>query len=200
MAIDKFNKRKIDVLRRKDKSQKQGIDKEILSIVNLINSKEDYFTTSSCSGRIVVIAVGEGNRKEGSKWIYSNHQPLAFLDVWQSIDPTNNSFEERFFDGEVWFKQEPMILHVCCRDIQSANSLWRIAREVGYKRGGITAGKDWYNLEMIGSEFIETLIAKDKKLLVDKEYVDIIVKVGNERMNNSRKRMDNFLKILKNGL
>ena len=39
-----------------DASRKSSIDSHILDMVESINSSENYFTTSSCSGRFIVFA------------------------------------------------------------------------------------------------------------------------------------------------
>ena len=36
-----------------DQSRKGGIDEKIVHLVDVINSQSDYFTTSSCSGRLI---------------------------------------------------------------------------------------------------------------------------------------------------
>ena len=53
--MDFFEKEKQDFLSKKDKSKKGSIDDGIIGLINLINSKSDYYTTSSCAGRIVLL-------------------------------------------------------------------------------------------------------------------------------------------------
>ncbi|MBI3035394.1 hypothetical protein HYY71_03655 [Candidatus Woesearchaeota archaeon] len=53
--FDHFAKEKSDFLRKKDKSKKGCIDRDIKEIVDIINSKKDYYATSSCAGRIVLL-------------------------------------------------------------------------------------------------------------------------------------------------
>jgi tRNA(Phe) wybutosine-synthesizing methylase Tyw3 len=86
-----------------------------------------------------------------------------------------------------------MILHVCCKDINAANKLWKMAHSVGYKRGGIRKGRHWYNVEIMGSEFIEAPLKR-----VSKEYIRILVKEGNKRMKRSFSRMKKFERKLTN--
>ena len=38
-----------------DLSRKGAIDAAIVGLIELINGRDEYFTTSSCSGRIVVL-------------------------------------------------------------------------------------------------------------------------------------------------
>ena len=50
-----FEKQKKDVLSKIDKSKKGSVDEGIKAVLDILNSKPAYFTTSSCSGRIVII-------------------------------------------------------------------------------------------------------------------------------------------------
>ena len=51
-----FEKQKVACLSQVDLSKKGSIDNQIMDLVQYINSKENYFTTSSCSGRISVFS------------------------------------------------------------------------------------------------------------------------------------------------
>ena len=51
-----FEKQKVACLSQVDLSKKGSIDDQIMELVQFINSKENYFTTSSCSGRISVFS------------------------------------------------------------------------------------------------------------------------------------------------
>jgi tRNA wybutosine-synthesizing protein 3 len=62
--MDKFLIRKKDVLSRLDKSSKNGWDKRIRGLCEKINFLEDYYTTSSCAGRVVLM-IDEDKKKQG---------------------------------------------------------------------------------------------------------------------------------------
>ena len=51
-----FEKQKIACLSQVDMSKKGSIDDQIVDLIKYINAKENYFTTSSCSGRISVFS------------------------------------------------------------------------------------------------------------------------------------------------
>jgi len=61
------------------------VDKEILHILNLINSLDNYFTTSSCAGRIVLIKIPEGLKKQENVFLFKSHQIVKFEDIWNII-------------------------------------------------------------------------------------------------------------------
>jgi len=52
VADSVFRKQKLSCLSKIDLSKKRSIDKAISDLVVFINSCDQYFTTSSCSGRI----------------------------------------------------------------------------------------------------------------------------------------------------
>ena len=51
---DIFARQKEQSLSSADLSRKGSIDSEIVNLVNYINASNRYFTTSSCSGRIII--------------------------------------------------------------------------------------------------------------------------------------------------
>ena len=70
-----FESNKKTILSKIDKSKKGEIDKPIKKLIILINKSKNYYTTSSCSGRIVLLAKKSGEKK-GSKWLFSSHKKI----------------------------------------------------------------------------------------------------------------------------
>lgn len=54
MSCAVFEKQKQQSLGGVDLSRKGSIDEAIVELVNFINQQNDYFTTSSCSGRLIL--------------------------------------------------------------------------------------------------------------------------------------------------
>lgn len=50
-----FARWKKQCLNKADLSKKGAVDEAIEHVVSLLNSREEYFTTSSCSGRVILI-------------------------------------------------------------------------------------------------------------------------------------------------
>jgi len=55
-----------------DASPKGDVDEGVRDLIELINSSEEFVTTSSCSGRIAVFVGGKG----GGNWLYTSHEPI----------------------------------------------------------------------------------------------------------------------------
>lgn len=173
---DEFSKEKKDFLNKKDKSTKGSWDKEILDLLNFINSLEDYYTTSSCSGRIVLIS--EQDKKE-SKWLFVSHSPVSELKI----------------NERCWFLQESPIIHIRCRSLESAAKLIDIACGVGLKKSGVISLSN-ITVEIRGNERIECPV--DEKL--SDEFVNRLVDEGNKKLLKSRKMFERFFEELENKL
>ena len=101
-----FKKEKLYFLNKKDKSKKGSIDKEILPLINKINSHNNYYTTSSCSGRIVLL-IKKSDKKTDTKWLFKKHSNVKFNEIKKAL--TNIS------QYEIWFRFEPAIFHIACK-------------------------------------------------------------------------------------
>jgi tRNA wybutosine-synthesizing protein 3 len=184
--MDIFQRRKQDTLKKQDRSSKGDIDKKILKLCEKINKNENYYTTSSCSGRIVLM-VEQEKKAEG-----------LFLKVWHdevSFGELKNSLK-KIREKNVKFKQEPCILHVACRDLKSVIKLLDKAKKAGWKRSGITGvGKNRLVLELSSTEKIEFTIIHGKRLIVDDNFLKIITKKSNENLKRNWKKIENLEKL-----
>ena len=182
-----FQKQKKDFLKKIDKSQKKSIDREIIPLVKAINKKPNYYTTSSCSGRIVVLE--KKSPKKGTKWLYSTHKKASFKEIKNSLKTIPKE--------ELWFRQEPIILHVCCKTIEDAKKLLNAARKV-FKRAGIITLNKKIIIEIIGTEFIYTIIAGNRKLLINDSYLKELVKEANKKLAINKNKIKKFHNLIKN--
>jgi tRNA wybutosine-synthesizing protein 3 len=177
-----FLKQKSEFLRKKDKSRKGEIDKDIKKLVDLINSKGNYYTTSSCSGRIVLIKK-KSYKKQDCSWIFVKHKEVDFDEIRKVL--------ERIPEEEVWFREEPLIMHICCKNLEDANRFLGIVRKI-FKRAGIISINKKIIIEIIGTEFIDTIISKNKKLLVSDEYLKFLVKEANKKLRRNKRNIKRF--------
>ena len=188
--MESFNKRKKDTLSKLDKSSKKSWDKKVVDLCEKINSLENFYTTSSCSGRIVLIV---DNAKKG---------PGLFVKVWyeeisfEELIASLRSVMDNSARKTIMFKSEPCILHVACENLEGALNFLKKARSVGFKRGGIISGGSRFVLELIGTEKLEFPIIENGKILVDDEFLKLIVKKSNENLKKSWERIEKLKNIL----
>lgn len=192
MKQDEFRERKEKFLEKlEDAKKKKEIDEDILQVLELINSLKNYFTTSSCSGRIILLKPGK--TKKDSEILFKEHLKAEYNEILAKI-------KELIEKGikEIWLKVDPVILHVDCRDLESARRMLDIARESGWKRSGLMVIRPWrYLLELESTERLETIIVYDGKLLPSEEYLKILLKKANERLKRTKEKLRRFFKRIK---
>ena len=193
--FDYFSKEKSDFLKKKDKSKKGCVDKDVKEIVDEINSKKDYYTTSSCSGRIVLLEM-KSRKKNECSWIFSKHNKIKYNELLNALKNYNKN---KKIKNQIWFKQQPLILHVACRNLEAAKKFLEISRKI-FRRAGIIGVTDRkVTIEIIGDERLETIIA-DKDFVADESYIQKLVKYANENFAENKGKSDRFLKILRSNL
>ena len=93
MQQDKFVKRKQDILSKSDKSSKGNHDKKIIKLCEKINSLENYYTTSSCSGRVVLMI--DQDKKEKGLFIKVYHNLITFKQLKDDLDKITRALHSR---------------------------------------------------------------------------------------------------------
>ena len=182
-----FQKEKKDVLVKQDKSKKKKVDIGIKKLVDLINSKENYYTSSSCSGRIVLIKMNS-ERKDKAEWAYITHNKADFGQIKKALRKKSN----------IWFKQEPLIIHVCCDTVESAKKFILQSRKVFKRAGIISIKKNKVTVEVIGNERIETLVKRNDKIMVSDDYLRELIREANKKMDKNKANISEYYKLIKN--
>ncbi|KAK7869969.1 hypothetical protein R5R35_013740 [Gryllus longicercus] len=175
---------KKQVLQSVDFSRKGSIDDAILNLVEEINDREEFFTTSSCSGRVILYCESSQKQKHLCQWLFVSHDPITEEALIKELDPLR---------GDIILKFEPLILHVQCFSLDYAKKLHTCALESGFRNSGITLGKHKkITLAVRSCLQLEVPISDAGKLLVSDEYVRFLTKKINEKMDENRKRTKIF--------
>ena len=142
---------------------------------------EDYYTTSSCSGRIVLML--DKDKKTKDLFIRIYHDLISFEKLKENLNEINKK-------GLIKFKQEPCILHLACRGLNDAQELLDKAKLCGWKKSGIIASKSRFVVELNSTEKLEFPIIKNSKILVDDGFLKIVVKKSNENLKKSWRKIE----------
>lgn len=181
-----FGKRKADFLAKADKSSKGSWDKRIAGLCDKINKSKDYFTLSSCSGRIVLIK--NIAAKKHSLFVFRSHQKIGVDELKRELNKCK---------GDVIFKQEPLILHVACRDMSKAEALLKLAQKAGCKHSGIIAvSGNRVVVEITGSESLGLPIVVKGKVIVDDEFLRVLIREANDRLVRTWSKIKKLQKII----
>lgn len=182
MTFDTFNRRKKNQLEKADKSLKQSWDKPILDLCNKINEFENYYTTSSCSGRILLII--DSKEKRDDLFVFVSHNTINLNELKKAIEETNKSKKL------IYFKQDPCILHIACRSLEDAQKIHDLAKLAGWKRCGIIASKDRFVVELNATERLEFPIINKGVLLVDDNFLNLAIEEANKKLKSSWEKIN----------
>ncbi|MCK5140057.1 MAG: hypothetical protein KAQ85_09465 [Thermodesulfovibrionia bacterium] len=184
-----FEKQKKDILTRSDKSKKGSIDEGIKPLIDLINSLPDHYTTSTCAGRILLIEITDSGRKDESKWVFIKHSKVSFSEIKKALADIS--------DEKIWLRQESMIIHICCRDLDSAKKMLSLCWKAGLKRTGmITIGKKII-VETFGTERLDTIIAEKGNVIVSDDYLRVLIREANKKYTKNTARIERLYKKIK---
>lgn len=176
-------------LSKADKSDKGDWDKEILPLIKKINLKEDYYTTSSCAGRIVLIK-GKEKKQEGL-FLFRTHSKISLGELKKELGNAT-----RRYQGIVYFKMECCIMHVACSSLKAAQELVDRAKLAGWKKSAIIASKRRFIAELISTEKIEMPVTDKGKILVSDAYLKILAEEANRKLQRTREKIKKLKKII----
>ena len=89
----------------------------------------------------------------------------------------------------IWLRQENMILHIACRTMEDANLILKISRDIGYRRSGIIADSNLIIVEICSTEKMDVPISDNGKLIVDENYIRLIIEIANEKFSKGREKL-----------
>jgi len=184
--MDTFTQRKESILLKDDKSTKKSWDEKIENLCGILNENIDYYTTSSCSGKSVLIEEKTG--KNGTYYLWTSHNIITFDELKKEL--------LKIKDGLVKFKCEAPILHVGCRTLGFSQLLVDNAKKSGFKRTGIMTTYDKYMVEVGSAEKIECHIVKDGEILVSDKFLMELVNQSNLRRKNGWKKIQKLSQLI----
>ena len=105
---------------------------------------------------------------------------------------SNKKNDKTEVNCEIWLKQQPLIIHVACRNLEAGKKLLEISRRLFKKAGIIGMTEKKVTVEVIGSEHLETIVA-DNNFIADEKYLRQLVKYANRNFMENRKKIRIFL-------
>ncbi|XP_053446914.1 tRNA wybutosine-synthesizing protein 3 homolog [Nycticebus coucang] len=190
-----FRRWKAQCLSKADLSRKGSVDEDVVELVQLLNAQEQFFTTSSCAGRILLLDAGINGfevQKQNCCWLLVTHKPCVKDDVIGALKKAN---------GDTVLKFEPFVLHVQCRQLQDAQILHSVAIDSGFRNSGITVGKRGKTMLAVRSTHgLEVPLSHKGQLMVTEEYIDFLSNVANQKMEENKKRIERFYSCLQHAL
>jgi tRNA wybutosine-synthesizing protein 3 len=178
-----FSLIKKDFLQKEDKSGKGSIDIEIFHIICQINELPDFFTTSSCSGRVVMFV--PNRNKNCFETVFSSHESLSKVHL--------NDYEKY---PDVSLRFEPLIMHIRCRTLFHATSLLKLCqKEGGLKKTALISLGNKIIIEIRSTDYLEMPIKKSDQCVVSD--FGIIKKEVEKKFDKNKKRIERLNTAIK---
>ncbi|RME52631.1 hypothetical protein D6783_04210 [Candidatus Woesearchaeota archaeon] len=174
-----------------DRSDKGSVDEPIRECLAVLNKHASFYTTSSCSGRIVLLDVPESGKKHEARFLLRCHDEVDPEDVKRCVAEASS-------EGLLWLRFQPAILHLCARTIEDAQRFIDVVRPLGFKRCGIFSLKEErLMIEMIGPEELAVPIADREQVWVEHGLLERFVAVANAMMRRNKKRLEQVTAAVK---
>jgi len=98
------------------------VDAEILPVLDLINQFDEYYTSSSCAGRIVLLELPQIGDKKNAKFLGKWHRNIESNELISSIKKAKK--------GQLWFLAQSPIIHVVAKTNNDAENILKIGKEL----------------------------------------------------------------------
>ena len=164
------------------------VDQPAVPIIERLNAIEDFYTTSSCSGRIVIMEVPGVGDKHGAR----------FLGAWDgevSLETVRMALG-RASEGELWLLAQPPIFHVAAALLERAQELVSMAKQSGFKQSSIRSIGEPVMVEIGSTEEMDVPLGQDGELLCSDAYLELLVSIANELMRNAARKRATLLENL----
>jgi tRNA wybutosine-synthesizing protein 3 len=171
--------------------REKKIDPLMIPISQYLAKTTDYFTTSTCSGRITLMDLEKNEKKREGAFYRKWHRKVKFSEMWKGI-------EEHAHTGNLWFKQDAFVYVIGMRTLEQAKKIIAVCQKAGIKRYGVHHFEEGKVLmEIFGTHSMSVPLTEGKKRLADKEYVKKILQIANRKWDANEKKRKAFEKELR---
>mgnify|MGYP000135472794 CR=1 FL=1 len=166
------------------------LDEDLLDILLEFFKRPESYTTSSCSGRIVVVDSRMPWERRDATIIFKKHAPI-------SLDEIKGLLKQPVL-YRLWLVASGPIIHVVTLTAKEALKVLRIAREAGFKHSGVmSASRKGYLVELRTGIRLAVLLKTPNGLVVNEQGLNEAIKAVNEALIEGKKRLNRLLKALR---
>lgn len=177
-----FDRDKSRALHSLFRAMERGIvDPDVIPLLSVLNSHEDYFTTSSCSGRIQLAATHLPGEKFTMVVLGKWHRPVSPDELRGVLSVSRHR--------DLWLSVQGPILHVVCRNLEAASRLLVAARKAGLKHSGLVWVKDRVVAELVSSDRVEAPLRLNGVPTVREEALEDFVRRVDGVLKRAKERL-----------
>ncbi|CAB49831.1 tRNA(Phe) 7-((3-amino-3-carboxypropyl)-4-demethylwyosine(37)-N(4))-methyltransferase Taw3 [Pyrococcus abyssi] len=161
------------------------VDEDIIPLLKKINEKPNYFTTSSCSGRISIMEMPDFGDKVNAKWLGKWHREVSLDEVLEAI--------RKHREGQLWLLVRSPILHVGARTLEDGIKLLNLGVSCGFKYSNIKSISDRKLIvEIRSTERLDALLGENGEILVSDDYMRKLVEIANAQVRRFKRKLKRF--------
>jgi tRNA wybutosine-synthesizing protein 3 len=180
-------------LRKLEKaSEKDEVDEDIRALLTLLNDSQDYYTSSSCAGRIVLLEIPSIGDKKGAVFLGRWHRQIESSELISAAKKSEK--------GMIWLLAQAPILHAGAKTISAADELLKTAISCGFKDSGLKSLGKKIIIEVCSTERLDAPIGKDGVLFCNDEHLKLMVNISNEVIRKSSVKLKKFEEKLRKDL
>jgi tRNA wybutosine-synthesizing protein 3 len=131
------------------------------------------------------------DKKEAGLFLKQYHNLISFDKFKTDLKEVSKKYRQ-----QIKFKQEACILHVVCRSLENAQQFYDTAKLAGWKKSGIIFSGKRFVLELNSTEKLEFPVIKNKKILVDKEFLNLIILESNKKLKKGWNKIKKLEKLI----
>ncbi|MEM4718201.1 MAG: hypothetical protein QXE81_05525 [Desulfurococcaceae archaeon] len=167
------------------------LDRDLLPLLVLINKDIDFYTTSSCSGRIVILDADYPWERDEARIVFKSHTPINRNEM--------RSINNLKVHKKIWIIVNGPIIHIYSKNLRKAALILRTAREVGFKHSGIIhASRDkGVFIELVTGVYTSHLLKTRNEEITQANQMFKLVEIFNDALIEGKKRLDKLYIALK---
>jgi tRNA wybutosine-synthesizing protein 3 len=181
-ALNKLKKAKLE----------KEVDTGIQSLLDYLNKSEDYYTSSSCFGRIVLLEIPQIGDKKQAKFLGKWHNIITINEIITAAKSANK--------GQIWLLSQSTIVHIVARTNDAADWILKTAIKCGFKNSGLKSFRKKFVVEICSTERLDVPIGKDGDIFCSKSHLELLINISNEILKKSTIKLNKFEETIKEHL
>ncbi|HID80208.1 MAG TPA: hypothetical protein EYP48_00625 [Ignisphaera sp.] len=162
------------------------VDTDIVDLIECVFQTDNYFTTSSCSGRIVVLDAMYPWLRDEAYIVFKKHTTIEVNEI-ESLIYTQRPL------NRYWLISSGPIIHFVARSLEAAMELIKNVRSMGFKHSGIISlNPAGVVVEIISGTWTSFLLMDSEGLVVEPSALSRIVAIANEILLEGKRRLNNL--------
>jgi tRNA wybutosine-synthesizing protein 3 len=160
------------------------VDAGIQELLVVINNSEQFFTSSSCAGRVVLLEIPAIGDKQQARFLGRWHRVIALGDLLGAVEKADQ--------GLLWLLAQSPILHIGADSSDAADCMIKTAVGCGFKNSGLKRSDRKFMVEVCSTERLDAPIGRDGTLFCSEEHLVLLVDIANAVLTRAQEKLQRF--------